>query len=478
MQLVFAAVVISFVFWGIGGNNSTETYAKVNGAPITRLDFSEAYQRAEYQAKRRAGDKGMKTEELNKLRNDVFENLIKVEALLQEAEAVGLEVSGHEVANEILKIDGFKDADGNYDKNMLENYLRRAGLTRSKFDEEIREQLLLQKLQSLVQLGAAVSAPQVEKAYVEDNTKVKVTYLRINPFAIARDMEVDEAAVSTWADEHPDLIQARYDRDFEAKYNLEHQVGLSVIRLGVNDVDGLRPADLVSRIETIKAELASGTSFSDVARRWSEDPGANRGGKQAPVDVDKLDQALQDATSELVVGQLSEAIVTDEEVRLVKLDSRQEAKVIPLEEVRDEIATQLYKEEEAPAKAAAMAEELLAQWSASGEVPGDFASGVMRQDTELIPVKTQGFAMGRPPASMMEDTADAEVGSVLDEVYEEGGTYYVGQLLQREDADMDAFGKERDAYYERALLTRRGEFYQGWEEGVLERASIQRFATF
>lgn len=482
MQLVFIAVVVSFVGWGLGVNgDTTDTVAKVNGASITGIDFSRAYRDAEYMAERRSRTP-MTQEQRDELRRTVFDDLIRREALLQEASNLGLEVSDREVANVLLDIQRFKDADGRFDARALENELRRRGLTRSGFEEDIREQLLLAKLESLMKLGASVSSPAVKRTYIEQNSKVDVEFVRMSAASFLKSIEPSEEELATWTASNPDAIKARYDRDFAKLYDVPAKVQLRMIRLAVRD-DGLTASDLKPRLERVLETLEAGGDFDELARRWSEHQSAANGGLMSEQAISKLDPEVVSGIEGVEAGQLTKIVVGEADVRLFRVESRTEARVIPQSEVQPDLALQLYREEQAPVKVAEFAEKtLLPGWSAAGELPTEELTkyGLRADKTGLKPAVAQAGvpSFGRPPAELMKAAADAEVGVVLPEVYESGGTLWVGKLLQREDADLEKFDEEKAKYHEIALMQRRMDFYKGWEDQVVERSSVQRYLNY
>ena len=58
-------------------------------------------------------------------------------------------------------------------------------------------------------------------------------------------------------------------------------------------------------------------------------------------------------------------------------------------------------------------------------------------------------------------------------MYESGGVYYVGQLVQKVDPDMSVYESQKDKIREQALAARREEFYQAWVGDLKSHANIQ-----
>ena len=95
-----------------------------------------------------------------------------------------------------------------------------------------------------------------------------------------------------------------------------------------------------------------------------------------------------------------------------------------------------------------------------------------RVPTDLIPTQ-RGTNPLAPPQIVLDAARTAQIGSVLPEVFEENGVYYVAQLTERTEPDMAKFEEEREEIRERVLGGRRMEFYQGWVDDLKAQATIE-----
>ena len=89
MRLVFGAIVVVFVFWGVGSGAGTtgQSVAEVNGERISDEDFRRARQQ------RTDGMSLSDDEQLKAIEREVLDSLVRSEVLRQEAQAAGLQVS-------------------------------------------------------------------------------------------------------------------------------------------------------------------------------------------------------------------------------------------------------------------------------------------------------------------------------------------------------------------------------------------------
>lgn len=475
MQVVFAAVVISFVAWGVGpSGDKVQTLVEVNGEAVSAIEYNRQVRNAEYSFQQRTG-KPVTEDDRAQLREQVRQQMIRQVALRQEAGNLGLEVSDTEVAREIIAFRPFLDEDGVYDPELHSRWTRAVGYTTATFEDRLRGDLLVQKLQGLMMLGASVSDPIVQARYIDQNTKVNLSYVKARPSSFQKYVESTDADLATWIGANEAAIQARYDLDFERLYNKPERVTLSVIRLAIKD-DGLSALDLKPKLDAVKAELEGGADFATVARKWSESPSAGKGGSQGELAVTQLEPEVVAAIAEVAEGALTNVVVTPRDLRLYRVDARTAAEVIPRETAQDDIALRLYQEETAPVLATSFVEEqLLPAWKLAGNPPEEVLAsrGLAVQTTGLLKADGSDAGLFSPPIQLLKAATSVEVGTVLAEPFEDNGDLWVAQLTERNDPDMEAFETDHDKIREQALLQHRGEFFEAWVDDVVARATIE-----
>lgn len=93
------------------------------------------------------------------------------------------------------------------------------------------------------------------------------------------------------------------------------------------------------KAETLLGRIKLGESFEDLASTESDDPGsARRGGDLGFVTRGRMVKPFEDAAFALKqVGELSPVIETEYGFHILRLDARQEASVVPFEEVRTQL---------------------------------------------------------------------------------------------------------------------------------------------
>lgn len=128
--LALLAFVLGDLFKSTGRGRNTTTVAVVNGEKITYQEFNALSENNIEQTKRRNGGNLGQDENLN-VRNQTLEQLVREVIMHEEMEDLGLAVSADELYDQFLGdnpnryvVQNFSDADGNYNKEMVAQYLQ------------------------------------------------------------------------------------------------------------------------------------------------------------------------------------------------------------------------------------------------------------------------------------------------------------------------------------------------------------------
>src|SRR4051794_12945527 len=175
IKIVFWMIIIVFVFWGVGvmvsGGNRVNVAAVVDGEPIGVQQYQRAYENMHrmYQQLYRDNFNEKVAAQLN-LQQRALDDLINDMLLRREAGRLGIQVSDDEVRDAILNIPTFRNGT-RFDRTRYLAALRSSRLSPSEFEENQRETLLINKLESLLTDGLYVSDSEVHDIFVIDNEK-------------------------------------------------------------------------------------------------------------------------------------------------------------------------------------------------------------------------------------------------------------------------------------------------------------------
>jgi peptidyl-prolyl cis-trans isomerase SurA len=137
-----------------------------------------------------------------------------------------------------------------------------------------------------------------------------------------------------------------YYADHKGEFRSEAKVGLATIILKRDRAGGENPNDpAMVKAKEILSRIRAGEDFGELAKAFSEGPGAEEGGELGDFDPEKLDPELSRIVKGLSVGEVSEPINRAAAVQIIKLTERQASRQQSLEEVREEIQDILFREE-------------------------------------------------------------------------------------------------------------------------------------
>lgn len=139
----------------------------------------------------------------------------------------------------------------------------------------------------------------------------------------------------------PVKIEAFYAENKD-RYYQEDSVHLRLIQItrGSDDTDDT----LRNKASTIMAELAAGTDFGDVARKYSQDSRKGKGGDWSWQRRSDLRKEFSDVIFTLEKNQRSEPLIMPEGAFIFYVEDRKHAGVLPLDEVRPDIEKTLVQQ--------------------------------------------------------------------------------------------------------------------------------------
>lgn len=136
----------------------------------------------------------------------------------------------------------------------------------------------------------------------------------------------------------------RYYADNQSKFSVEEQVKLRMIILPVPSAADTTVAE---KARNLHQQIVGGAAFEEIARQHSTGAYAKDGGMMGLISRKDLRKEIADVAFKLPPGTVSEPVVTEDAVFILKVEEAKAAHVRPLAEVRDEIEQALQAEETA-----------------------------------------------------------------------------------------------------------------------------------
>src|SRR4051794_6700327 len=189
--------------------------ATVGSERVTMPEFQRAYQNLDGIYRQMYGDQ--LTPEMAKqmkLPLMALDQVIRQKILLAEARRLGLTVSDAELQNRILEIPGLKDDKGNFIGQ--DEYVQRLQANRISvpdFERELREELLLDKLNNALSANLYVSEDEIQKAYRDTVEKAKIRYLEVPRNRFAQEVQASPAELQAYFKAHQPELRLPEQRD-------------------------------------------------------------------------------------------------------------------------------------------------------------------------------------------------------------------------------------------------------------------------
>jgi peptidyl-prolyl cis-trans isomerase D len=156
---LFFIVILSFIFWGIGGVDDTgqrEILAEVGEYKITSQEFWRLYERSSRFYREIYKDKYEEMMKQMNLKETILDSMVDEYVLLISAQKMGIHVSDQELNDAITQEPMFQ-TDGVFDKEIYINRLRLNRLTPEAYESLKRRELTIKKLRRLIELSADTS---------------------------------------------------------------------------------------------------------------------------------------------------------------------------------------------------------------------------------------------------------------------------------------------------------------------------------
>jgi len=366
----FVAFYIPDFLTGTGVAGSGEV-AWVEGTPISSQEFLRSYRAQEQQYRQQLGPQ-FSTDLMRQLGFDnlVLRQLVQNQILLLEAERQGLSVTDQEVSDFILSIPQFQEGGKFIGRDAYLSLLAQNSLSAPQFEAQLRQDLMRQKLQSLVTDGIVVPAADLEEEYRRRNEKLHLEYAFVPKAEFEAQVQVTDEEARGFYDENekkferpvqrkvrfitltPQLFAGavsasdrevqRYYEQNSSRYETEDQWAASHILFKTEagkDEEAVR-----KKAEAVLAQAKAGADFAELAREHSEDTSAENGGDLGLFGKGQMVPEFEAAAEALRDGQVSDLVRSTYGFHIIKLNGRQKAFIRPLDSVRDEIKNTITQE--------------------------------------------------------------------------------------------------------------------------------------
>jgi len=420
-RILFGVLVISFAAFGIGDVIrwfGAETWvAKVGPRAIEVPELQQAYQSQMSQLMRVLGGRVDPTPEMKKgIAARALENLINEATLDQELRSLHVLTPEAAVGQDIAAMREFRGPDGQFNRAMLQNALRNAGMSEYRFLELMRSSLAQRQLLGSLRGGVAPPEVLVKQVFAFQNEKRAADMIEL-PFSAISPPEADEAALRRWYDNHPDRYTNPEYRRIKvvilAPQTLASQIEITE--------DELRAAYAARKDAYITPEKRSAeiiviqdeAKAAELAAKWRagaadatiweamQKAAADAGGSAVAL-TDARQQEFPDPALGTAVFAAQQGAVTDPVKNALGWQVLRVTSISPgaersFEDAREELRERLLEEKAADIihNRAAKIEDVFAAGTGIDDLPGDLGLAALTGT-----IDAQGNTMAREPAPM------------------------------------------------------------------------------
>jgi peptidyl-prolyl cis-trans isomerase D len=341
--------------WGGGLDHST--LVKVGGAEISATEFSLAYHRFLRNSRVPYDRQFLKTLQLDQ---QILNQLITKELTLQEAKRLGIDATDKEIQQRILSMPYFVD-NGNFLMNRYEAILRQNGMTVQEFEDNVRLEIIQDKLHNLVTDAVFINEKDIEIEYRDRNEKVKINYVVFTPESFSAAVPVTEADLKKYFDSNkenyrvpeqrkvryllidtgkireslqvPEAELKNYYQQNIQNYQLPERVRAAHILFKTQGKMPQEVEKIKDKATEVLLQTKKGDDFAELAKKYSEDTSAASGGDLGYFGRGQMVPEFEKAAFSLGIGAISDLITTQYGFHIIKVLDKQPAHTQKFEDV-------------------------------------------------------------------------------------------------------------------------------------------------
>jgi len=396
-KLILAMITVPFALWGVDSYlrqaGSNVAVAKVNGDSVTVQQFTKSMQ--DFRDSMEKPDPGLMDNP--EVRSAILDKLINSKLLAAEVRRGGYTISDEQLSKMIVTLPEFQK-DGHFSQDQYDKVLSENGLTPSRFEAAMRNDLLTQQVRDSISRLAFAPHAVSDNVIRAQRQLREVSVYAYRPDDFLAQVKIEPAEIKSYYDKHPDefrvpeqvkldfvvysanaLITSMRTTDEEAKKfyeenaakfqgDEERRASHILIAFGSKKDDASKAA-AKKKVQEILAEVKkSPDKFAELAKKYSQDPGsAANGGDLGSVKRGLMVKPFEDALFSMSPGSVSEPVETEFGYHIIKLN-----------EVKG--AAQSFDQVKGQIRAELMYQKALAKFS---ETADTFSNEVYEQSTTL-----------------------------------------------------------------------------------------------
>jgi peptidyl-prolyl cis-trans isomerase D len=401
--VVAVFLLLVFVDWGTGRNRGGGASAAIRVGDLTmdETQFLRKVRQTEDRFRQLYGDQWEQLRGRVNVAEQTAAQIIQQELLTEEARKAGLTVTKKELQEKILAIPTFTREDGSFvGADLYARILRANGMTPEQFEEDLKAEILTEKLRGLLEDGIVVTDREVEEQLRKERESASFDAIFVRTDQLLAKVSVSDDEVRSYYESHQDAFRRdeqrviRYlqvetarlrrllpvdDAEIESYYN-EHrdefrqgeQARARHILIKVApDAPAAEQAKAKLKAEAVAKMARSGADFAELARKHSEDAGTrDNGGDLGWFGRGRMVKEFEDAVFGHKPGEIVGPVRSQFGFHIIKVEGFRPARIRPLDEVKEQVRFKLLEGRaagEAEARARALAERIRKEKPATDE---------------------------------------------------------------------------------------------------------------
>lgn len=301
-------------------------------------------------------------------------SMVTERALAFEAKRLGFKVSDADLAAGIRQQIPQLFQDGKFaGKDAYANLLAQQNMTIPQFEDDVARQLLVGKMRDVALAGTVVTPQEIEQEYRRRNDKVKIEYVKITGDKFKGEVQTTPEELRKYYDDHKPMYQVpekrnlailiidqaklaqtiqptdadllRVYNDNKDTYRTPERVNVQHILLKTNDKDPKSDATVKAKADDLVKQLKAGANFTDMAKKYSEDPGsAAKGGEYDGVVRGQMVPEFEKAAFSLKVGEISAPVKTTYGYHILKVLQHDQAQLKPFNDLKAQLEAEYRKQ--------------------------------------------------------------------------------------------------------------------------------------
>ena len=353
-KLILAAITIPFALFGIdqylSGAGANVPVAKVNGDEISLQEYSNTLESVRTRMQSQSEQYDPTIFDGPAFKQSILDGLIMRRLVNAETVDENFQIGDKQLSDHILKMPEFQE-NGQFSEDVYQKTLEQNGLTASKLESSIRNDLVVQQARD--DLASLAFAPKslAESAVQYSYQKRDVSKAEIKASAFISEVNVEPEEVKAYYEKHKDKfrvpekvkmefvllsaaslingvnvtdeeVKAFYDQNLD-KFQGDEQREASHILLGfgVSATDADKERAREKALEIIAQLKADPKRFEELAAKFSQDPGsAAKGGSLGSFGRGAMVKPFEDAVFNMEVNQISDVVESEFGYHIIRLD--------------------------------------------------------------------------------------------------------------------------------------------------------------